>query len=154
VSIVGSYGTQATTADRLLGNGTNVYQLQAGVSIPVFTGGRLRGETAAARARAEQARAAYERTVLTALREAGDALVAVRTTRDEVTANETLAGALRRALELSGLRYRNGVASFIEVLDAQRGLFDAELTLAQSRLRQLTAAVQLYRALGGGWVQP
>jgi multidrug efflux system outer membrane protein len=153
ISIVGSYGTQATTADRLLGTGTNVYQLQAGISVPIFTGGRLREETAAARARAEQARAAYERTVLTALREAGDALVAARTTRDEVTANETLTAALRRALELSDLRYRSGVASFIEVLDAQRGLFDAELTLAQSRLRQLTAAVQLYRALGGGWAQ-
>ncbi|MFN8573930.1 MAG: efflux transporter outer membrane subunit [Gemmatimonadaceae bacterium] len=151
VQIAGSYGTQATTADRLLASGTNVYQLQLGVSVPLFAGGRYRSDIAAARARAEQARAVYERTALTALREAGDALVAARTAGDEVTANETLVGALRRALDLSNLRYQSGVASFLEVLDAQRGLFDAELSLSQSRLRQLTASVQLYRALGGSW---
>jgi multidrug efflux system outer membrane protein len=153
VSISAFYGTQSATASKLLGTGTNVYQLQAGISVPLYTGGRLRNDVAAARARADQARAIYERTALNALREAGDALVAVRTARDEVTANETLVGALRRALELSDLRYQSGVANFLEVLDAQRGLFDAELTLAQSRLRELSASVLLYKALGGSWVQ-
>jgi multidrug efflux system outer membrane protein len=152
VSIGGFYGTQSASVGKLLGSRTNVYQLQAGLSVPVFTGGRQRDELAAARARMDQAKAAYERTALAALREASDALVAVRTAHDEVTANETLEGALRRALELSDLRYQTGVASFLEVLDAQRGLFDAELTLSQSRLRELSAAVQLYKALGASWV--
>jgi len=153
ISIAGFYGTQSGAASKLLGSGTNVYQLQAGISVPLYTGGRQREEIAAAKARTDQAKAIYERTALNALREAGDALVAVRTTKDEVTANETLTGALRRALELSDLRYQSGVASFLEVLDAQRGLFDAELTLTQSRLRELVAAVQLYKALGGSWAQ-
>jgi multidrug efflux system outer membrane protein len=153
VSIGGFYGTQSPTPDNLFGAGTRVYQLQLGVSVPLFSGGRQRDEVIAARARADQAKAAYERTVLTALREAGDALVGARTSRDEVTANETLAAALRRALELSELRYRSGVASFLEVLDAQRGLFDAELGLSQSRLRELASAVQLYTALGGSWAE-
>jgi multidrug efflux system outer membrane protein len=151
VSITGFLGTQSPLADKLFGSATHVYQLQAGVSIPLYNGGRQRDEIAAARARVDQAKAAYERTALTALREAGDAIVAVRTTRDEVTANETLTGALRRALELSDLRYQSGIASFLEVLDAQRGLFDAELTLAQSRFRELASAVQLYKVLGGNW---
>jgi multidrug efflux system outer membrane protein len=151
IAITGNYGTQAATADKIFGSNTTVYQLQAGVSVPIYSGGRQKDERIAARARVDQAKAAYERTALTALREAGDALVAARSARDEVTANETLAGALRRALELSEARYQSGVASFLEVLDAQRGLFDAELTLTQSRLRELTAAVQLYKAFGGNW---
>ena len=151
VSISGFYGTQASAADKIFGSGTSVYQIQAGISIPIYSGGRQRDELNVARARIEQAKAVYERTALTALREAGDALVAARSARDEVTANETLTGALRRALELSDARYQGGVASFLEVLEAQRGLFDAELSLAQSRLRELSAAVQLYKALGGTW---
>ena len=114
-----------------------IYQALAGVSFPLFTGGRLVNQTRAAEARAEQARAQYEQSVLVALREASDALVGVRTARDEVAAQATQAHALRRALQLADLRYRTGIASYLEVLDAQRGLFDAELALSQAQLRQL-----------------
>jgi len=68
-----------------------------------------------------------------------------------MAADETQAAALRRGLELAQLRYRTGVASYLEVLDAERGLFDAELALSQAQLQQLAAAVQLYKALGGSW---
>src|SRR5439155_641527 len=105
----------------------------------------------AARARAEEARAAYEQTALTALREAGDALAGVRAARDQVAAQDTQAKALRRALQLAEARYQAGVASYLEVLDSQRSLFDAELAVSQAQLLQLTAAVQLYKALGGSW---
>ncbi|HEU4699336.1 MAG TPA: efflux transporter outer membrane subunit [Gemmatimonadales bacterium] len=152
IAITGSYGTQATTSGDLFKKNSEVYQLQGGISLPLFTGGRLVNQSRAARARADQARAAYEQTVLGALREAGDALVAARTARDEVAAQETQAQALRRATQLAELRYRTGVASYIEVLQAQRDLFAAELALSQAQLRQLTAGVQLYRALGGSWV--
>jgi multidrug efflux system outer membrane protein len=151
LSITGSYGTQTPSSHDLFGSGSEVYQLQGGVSIPLFTGGRLINEARAARARADQARAAYEQTVLGALREASDALASVRTARDQVAAQATQAQALRRALHLAELRYRSGVSSYIDVLDAQRGLFDAELALSQAQLGQLTAAVVLYRALGGSW---
>ncbi|HET8650528.1 MAG TPA: efflux transporter outer membrane subunit [Gemmatimonadales bacterium] len=151
VTITGFYGTQAPNSDRLFSSSAEVYQLQAGISIPLFTGGRLVNATRAARARAEQARAAYEQTALEALREAGDALVGVRTARDEVIAQQTQAEALSRALHLAELRYRTGVSNYLEVLEAQRGLFDAQLALSQAQLRQLTAAVQLYKALGGSW---
>jgi len=151
ISIIGSYGTQVSTAGKLFSSNGEIYQALAGISMPLFTGGQLVNETRVAQARAEQARAQYEQSVLVALREASDALIGVRTARDEVAAQETQALALRRALQLAELRYRTGIASYIEVLDAQRSLFDAELGLSQAQLRQLAAAVQLYRALGGSW---
>jgi multidrug efflux system outer membrane protein len=150
-AISGYYGTQVAEAKNLFTSQGEIYQLLGGISIPLFTGGRLINETRVARARADQARSRYEQTVLVALREASDALVGVRTARDQMTAQETQAQALRRALQLAELRYRTGVASYIEVLDAQRGLFDAELALSRAQLLQLASAVELYRALGGSW---
>ncbi len=150
-AITGSYGGQAATAGMVFNSQSRVYVLQGGISIPIFTGGRLANQSEAARARAEQARAQYEQTVLVALGEAGDALVGVRAARDEAAAEETQASALRRALELAELRYGNGVSNYLEVLDAERSLFEAELAASQAELKQLTAAVQLYKALGGSW---
>jgi multidrug efflux system outer membrane protein len=150
-AITGSYGSQAATPGSLFSSQTRVYQLLGGVSIPLFTGGRLVNEAQAARARAEQARARYEQAVLVALGEAGDALVGVRAARDVAAAEETQATALRRALELAQLRYSTGVSNYLEVLDAQRSLFEAELAASQAELQQLTAAVRLYKALGGSW---
>src|SRR5438552_2407080 len=90
-------------------------------------------------------------TVLVALREVEDALVGLRTAQDRTGAQERQVIALRRALELADMRYRNGVSSYLDVLDAQRGLFGAELGLTQAERDQLVAAVQLYRAVGAGW---
>jgi multidrug efflux system outer membrane protein len=113
----------------------------------------LSEEVRAARARAEQARGRYQQTVLDALRDAGDALAGIRAARDQVLANETQTIALRRAFELADLRYRTGVSGYLEVLEAQRGLFLAEIALSQAELEELTAAVRLYKALGGSWVE-
>ncbi len=149
--ITGNVGSVAANFSQLGEPQANIYQLQAGISIPLFTGGRLVNQTRVARARAEEARAHYEQTALIALREAGDALAGARSARDQVAAQATQARALRRALKLADSRYATGVASYLEVLDAQRSLFDAELALSQAELLQLTASVQLYKALGGSW---
>jgi NodT family efflux transporter outer membrane factor (OMF) lipoprotein len=151
LSIVGSYGSQASSPDKLFADQTKIYSLSAGVSVPVFSGGRQQGDLDAARARADQARAQYEQAVLSAYRDASDALVGVRTSRDQAAAQATQAEALRRALALAELRYGAGVASYLDVLDAQRSLFAAELAMSQAQLQQLTSAVQLYKALGGNW---
>ncbi len=147
----GAYGSQTPTPGDLFTSNTRIYQLQAGVSIPLFTGGRLAGQAAAARARVEQARAQYEETVLGALRDTDDALVTVRTARDQAVAQATQAEALSGALDLAQLRYQSGIASYLDVLEAERSLFTARLALSQAQLQQLVAAVQLYKALGGGW---
>jgi multidrug efflux system outer membrane protein len=151
ISITGNYGSQSSTAEDLFTNNTEVYQLQAGISIPLFTGGRLANEARAAGARAEQARLQFEQTVLQAYREASDALIAVRTSRDQRVAQQSQVVALRKAAALADVRYRGGVASYFEVLDAQRQLFSAELGLSQTQLLELSSVVGLYRALGGSW---
>jgi multidrug efflux system outer membrane protein len=151
ISLTGSYGSQGADPQHLFSPGTTVYQLSAGFSFPLSSFTRGADETKAARARADQAKAAYEYAALSALRDANDALVGVRTSRDEAAAQGTQAEALRHALELAELRYSSGVASYLDVLDAQRNLFSAELGLSQAQLQQLTSAVQLYKALGGSW---
>ena len=83
--------------------------------------------------------------------DAHDALVAVRTARDQRVAQHSQVVALRKAAELARIRYEGGVASYLEVLDAERQLFSAELGLSQTQLLELSSVVGLYRALGGSW---
>jgi multidrug efflux system outer membrane protein len=139
--------------NNLFGGQTRVYQALVGVSFPLFDNRRLSSMSAAARARAEEARASYESVALNALREANDALIGVRTARDEAVAEATQANALRQALDLATVRYEAGLSSYLDLLDAQRSLFGAELAASQAQLGELTAAVRLYKALGGSWVQ-
>lgn len=150
-SIVGSYGSQAGVPGDVFTGNRRVYQALIGLSFPLFDNGRLSGQSAAARARAEQARAAYEGVALNALREANDALIAVRTARDEAVAEETQASALRQALDIATLRYNAGLANYLDLLEAQRSVFSAELALSQAQLGELLAAVQMYKAIGGSW---
>jgi multidrug efflux system outer membrane protein len=149
--VTGSYGTNRPDFNRLFSSSGEVYGLQGGVSVPLVHGGKLVNQERAARARADQAKALYEQTVLAALGEASSALAGVRLTRDEIVAQQTQAQALRRALSLARQRYESGIASYLEVLDAQRQLFAAELSLVQVQRAYLVAAVQLYKALGGTW---
>jgi multidrug efflux system outer membrane protein len=153
VTITASYGSQATYFGGLFGSGTDVYTVQAGISMPLFTGGRVLSQQRAAEARADQARARFEQTVLVSLRETSDALASIRLTRDALGAQESQVRALRRALELAERRYGSGVSSNLEVLDAERGLFAAELGLVQVQRLYLEATVQLYKVLGGSWTE-
>lgn len=150
-TITGQYGYLSTRPSRLFDSNADVYQINAGFSLPIFTGGQLRNEVRAASARAKQARYRYEQTVLLALQEVENFLVAVRTDRDQVVAQQTQANALRRALHLATERYEEGISNYLDVLDAERSLFTAELSLTQAQLQQLVDIVQLYKALGGGW---
>lgn len=153
VNITASYGRQSGSLDALFRSNAEVYSLQAGVSVPLFTGGRVSGQQRVAVARAEQGRARYEQTVLGALREAGDALAGVRFIRDQLSAQEVQVRALRRAYALAQQRYTAGVSSYLEVLDVERGLFTSELALVQVQRQYLAATVQLYKAVGGSWVE-
>ncbi len=150
-NITGSLGSQAGKPTDVFGSQTRVYQALIGFSFPLFDNGRLASASAAARARAEQARASYEGVTLNALREADDALTGVRTARDEAVAQATQANALRQALDLATVRYQAGLSSYLDMLDAERSLFGAELAVSQAQLGELRAAVQLYKALGGAW---
>ena len=151
ITLTGEYGTQSQDFSNLFTKNTEIYQIFGGFSIPIFTGGQVGKQVDVARARAEQARYSYEQTVLLALRDVNDALVGVRATRDVSAAQDRQTEALRAAYHLADRRYQNGISNYLDVLDAQRSLFNAELSLTGAQRQQLAAAVQLYKALGGGW---
>jgi outer membrane protein, multidrug efflux system len=156
-TITGSWGADAFDNVRYIPRGqfdqyaNQVYQIFFGVSIPIFHGGALASAQDAAQARREQARYLYERTVLDATREVDAALVEVRTDREQVVAQQTQVNALRRALQLANDRYAAGVSSYLDVLNAERSLFTAEVSLTSAERQGLVGVVTLYRALGGGW---
>jgi outer membrane protein, multidrug efflux system len=99
----------------------------------------------------KQAVAQYEQSVLVAFREVEDSLVAVKTSRDQRAAQQAQVEALRSAHRLATLRYKGGLANYLDVLIAQRNLFDAELALTTTHRLHLVSIIQLYKALGGGW---
>jgi multidrug efflux system outer membrane protein len=121
------------------------------VNWPLWDSGRGRANERIARMQAAQADVTYRQTILLALREVADALIAVQKARELIVQQEVRVAAASEALRLGDLRYRAGVISYIEILDAQRQLFSAEIDLARSRLSERTAVIQLYLALGGGW---
>lgn len=153
IMLGGSYGAQKPDFNGLFDRSGELYSAQVGISIPLFTGGRLANQERAARAVADEARGQYEQTVLNALREASDALAGVKLGRDQLVAQATQVQALQRAFALAQERYRSGISSYLEVLDAQRGLFAAQLALVQVQRQYLVSTVELYRALGGGWTE-
>ena len=99
----------------------------------------------------EQAILGYEATVLDAFREVEDALIAIRTLRDEYEAREWQVASSQQARRLSRARYDGGVTSYLEVLDIERSLFQAELDASRTLQEHLSAIVDLYASLGGGW---
>jgi multidrug efflux system outer membrane protein len=121
------------------------------VTLPIFNMGRIGANVASAEARAEAALVRYLQTIQQAFREVSDALVEHRKRREFRVQQALLVDSLRDAARLSDIRYRGGVTSYLEVLDTERQLFDAELLLAQAQRDELLAVVRLYRALGGGW---
>jgi multidrug efflux system outer membrane protein len=151
ITVGGNYGAQRPELANVFSGQNEIYTLQAGVSIPIFTGGRLLNEQREARARADESKSQYQQTVLTALREASDALAGVRLGRDQLVAQQTQARALSIAASIAERRYASGISSYLEVLNAEQSLFNAQLNLVQMEQQYLTATVQLYKALGGNW---
>jgi len=123
----------------------------AGFTGPLLNSQVLGFQQDAVEAQAKQALAKYEQSILIAFREVEDALVAVRTARVQSEAQLQQVTALQSALKLADLRYKGGLANYLDVLVARRNLFEAELALTGTRRLHLVSVVQLYKALGGGW---
>jgi outer membrane protein, multidrug efflux system len=151
-SITGLLGVASPQLSNLLNGGNEFAQAGLGLAGPVLNAEILGFEQQAAEAQAKQVLAQYEQTILVAFQEVEDALVAVRTVGDQRKAQEEQVTALRSALNLASLRYKGGITSYIDVLIAKRNLFDAELALTDTRRLHLVSVVQLYKALGGGWL--
>jgi len=154
VTLTGLYGVQSVALSDLFTSPSQAWQFGPAVSLPLFTGGALRGNLKLAQARFDEAVAQYQKTVQNSFREVSDNLIAYRRTREFRARQEDLTQANRGAADLANVRYEGGVTSYLEVLYNEQELFNAELNLAQARLNELLSVVQLYRALGGGWATP
>jgi multidrug efflux system outer membrane protein len=150
ISLTAGIGTASDELSGLFETGTRTWSFVPQLVLPIFDAGRNRANLSLAQVRKNIAVAEYERSIQVAFREVADALVARRTIDDEIEAQRGIVEAQAERLRLADLRYQGGVASSLEVLDAQRELFNAQQTLVQTRLLRLTNAVDLYRALGGG----
>ncbi len=152
LSITGILGIASPQLTRLVADNTFFGVSGPSLTGPLFNAQILGFQQKAAEAQARQALAQYEQTILVAFREVDDALVGVSTAREQAAAQERQVNALRSALRLANLRYQGGLANYLDVLIAQRSLFDAELALAATYRLHLVSVVQLYKALGGGWL--
>ncbi|HEU4789248.1 MAG TPA: efflux transporter outer membrane subunit [Flavobacterium sp.] len=123
----------------------------ASVAGPIFNFGKNRRRVEIYRQIAEESRLSYQKTCIVAVAEVEQALQNVKTYKEEWAARNRQVLAARKNLELSNARYYNGYVSYLEVLEVERSLFDAELSLSDLTESQLSSMIQLYRALGGGW---
>ena len=151
IALTGSFGTASTDFDTLFEGPTKSWNLIGNLLQPIFHFGKNRRRVEMTESRQRQVLYSYERTILEAFRETEDALMAYRKTGEQRQAQGARVAADRKVLELSDLRYKGGVAAYLEVLDAQRSLFEAELDEAQTIGSNLVSLVRLYKALGGGW---
>ncbi len=154
VTLTGMYGFQSVALSDLFLSGSRTWQFGPAVSVPVFTGGALKGNLKFAKAAFEEALANYQKTVQGAFREVSDSLIAYQRTREFRARQEENTQAHRSSTELANTRYEGGVTSYLEVLYNEQELFSSELNLAQARLNELLSVVSLYRSLGGGFQSP
>jgi NodT family efflux transporter outer membrane factor (OMF) lipoprotein len=151
ISLTGLLGVQSRALSDLLTGPARTWTAAAGATAPLFDAGRTRGSIRLAEGVQRELVLRYQQAIYNAFREVSDALATHARASEERAEQERLIGALQASVRLSTRRYEGGVDNYLQVLDAQRNLFRGELDLARLRLREVTAVVELYRALGGGW---
>ena len=151
ISLTSAFGTASGELSGLFKGGSWAFTASSQLVQPIFDAGRNRAGLASATASRDIAIAQYERAIQSAFREVSDALAGRATFGEQLRAQAAVVEATAATYRLSELRYNNGVASYLDLLDAQRSLFAAQQALVQTRLQDLQNQVLLYRALGGGW---
>lgn len=151
ISLSGLLGGQSTQLTSLFTGPHSAWSFVPQVTQPIFTAGRLKSNVRLAEAQQQSAMVQYQKTIQTAFTEASNALIGHERLRESRVEQEKLVAALRDRTRLAYVRYEGGVDTLLNALDADRDLFQAELSLAQIRLNELLSVVQLYKALGGGW---
>jgi multidrug efflux system outer membrane protein len=151
LSLTGQGGLISADLNDLLEGGSAAYSIGPQLTGPIFDAGRASARVKAAQARAKVALAAYQKAVQQAFRESADSLTAYQKTGEIIAEGTKLVASQKSVSSIALDRFQGGSSSYLEVLDAERGLFTAELDLADARSNRLRAVVQAYRALGGGW---
>ena len=154
ISLTGFFGWQSTELDDLISSPARTWSIAGNLLQPIFNAGKNKRRVEVAESRYRQSLYAYESVILQAFREVEDALVDYKKSGERRTEQTERVEAERRVLQLAEVRYRGGVSNYLEVLDAQRSLFEAELDWAESTRDQFVGLVRLYKALGGGWTSP
>ncbi|WP_436108027.1 efflux transporter outer membrane subunit [Massilia sp. LjRoot122] len=154
ITLTGSVGSASTELSGLFKSGTYGWTFAPQAILPIFDYGRNTAVLGSARAQRDVAVAQYERSIQTAFREVADALAGQSTFSEQLRAQRAVAEAEADRFNLADLRYRNGAASYLELLDAQRALFQAQQAAVQANLQRLQNQVTLYSVLGGGWTEP
>lgn len=152
ISLTGLFGSLSTQFSSLFTGPARVWSFAGSLTQPIFTAGNISGQVRQAEARQQEALFAYEKTIQVAFQEVEDALISVQKTHEQLGSQGNQVEALRTYARLARLRYEGGYTSYIEVLDAERSLFNAQLGYTQTQGAVLTSYVSLYKALGGGWV--
>jgi multidrug efflux system outer membrane protein len=151
VSLTGSAGYESPALTNLFTGPAGLWSLTAGVTQPIFEGGRLKNNVRLAEAQHEQMLLTYQQTIQGAFRDVSNALIAYQKNREFRIQQENLAASAVDAANLSEIRFKAGTTDYLEVLTNETNSFTAELGLAQAQGNELIALVQLYQALGGGW---
>jgi multidrug efflux system outer membrane protein len=151
ISLTGFLGGQGNQLTSLFSGPSAVWNFTPQVTQPIFTAGRLKSNVRFQEALHDSALVQYEKAIQTAFTEVSNALIAHQRVRESRIQQELLVAALQDRTRLAYVRYRGGVDTLLNALDADRDLFQAQLTLSQIRLSELDTVVQLYKALGGGW---
>jgi len=154
ISLTGSGGGafgRSSAFSGLMSSQLGIWSYGAQVSQPIFTAGALRGNLRLAESQHQQALIAYRQSIQQAFGDVSDALIGYQKFHEVRVRQESTVVDLQESVRLSNMRYKGGTTTYLEVLDGQRSLFAAELTLAQARGTEYQSLVQLYRALGGGW---
>lgn len=152
ISLTGAFGTVSTDLSNLFTSASRTWNYGVPVSVPLFTAGRIGGEVKAAEAAQQQAVLNYQQAVLIALREVDDALLDRSKSGERLAALGRQLRALQNYARLARLRYDEGYTSYLEVLDADRSLFNVELSYANGQNTLFRALINIYKSMGGGWV--
>ncbi len=153
ISLTGSAGYESPALTNLFTGPAGLWNLTAGVTQPIFEGGRLKNNVRLAEAEHQQMLLTYQQTIQGAFRDVSDALIAYRKNREFRVQQQNLFESAQDAAHLSEVRFKAGTTDYLEVLTNETNSFSAELGLAQAQGNELIALVQLYQALGGGWQQ-
>jgi multidrug efflux system outer membrane protein len=152
ISLTGLFGTASGAFSGLFKGANRAWNYGVGATAPVFTAGGIAGSVQTAEAGQREAMLRYQQAIQSAFREVSDSLIAHTKAREQLTYQDSQVATLRNYLELARLRYDNGYTSYIEVLDAERNLFNAEVAQTQTMSNVYVSLVNLYKAMGGGWV--
>ncbi|PCE32223.1 efflux transporter outer membrane subunit [Burkholderia ubonensis] len=152
ISLTGLFGSVSAQFSNLFTGPARAWSFAGSATLPIFTGGNITGQVHQAEARQQEALYAYQKAIEVAFQQVEDALIGLQKSREQLATQARQIDALRTYERLARLRYEGGYTSYIEVLDAERTLFNAELSYTQTRSATLTSLVNLYMAMGGGWV--